>query len=369
MIKKIFDTFVWVPDYLKTTLKRRRLYAGENNGPLHVFFCICDHFEPYWNHADARTARVRINKWLDSYPEISERYPDSNGERLKYSFFYPEEEYTRDDMNALAEFCRAGYGEVEIHLHHDDDTSENLKKTLLSYKSRLYKDHGLLSLDRRSNEISYGFIHGNWALDNSRPDGRMCGVNNELDILQQTGCYADFTMPSAPDVTQIRKVNSIYCAVDDPNRPRSHETGYDLEVGKTGEGLLMVQGPISLNWKKRSYGILPRIENGGLMENNPPSASRIHAWINQHIHITGFKDGVFVKIYTHGTQEKNMKMLFQDRYLEFLLEYLSALAKDQQKYKIYFTSAREMTNMIHAIMDGKTDNFNACRDYRYYTPN
>ncbi|RJP77247.1 MAG: hypothetical protein C4522_15960 [Desulfobacteraceae bacterium] len=366
MIQKIINTFVWVPDYLKKYLERRTIYTAESDRPINIFFCICDHFEPYWNHADARTARIRINRWLDSYPVISERYLDSSGKRLKYSFFYPEEEYTHEDLNVLAGFCHAGYGEVEIHLHHDNDTSENLKKTLLDYKSRLYEDHGLLSIDKTSGGISYGFIHGNWALDNSRPDGRLCGVNDELDILQQTGCYADFTMPSAPDVTQIKKVNSIYYTVDDPIRPKSHETGDDLEIGRKGKGLLMVQGPISLNWKNRSFGILPRVENGGLMENNPPTASRIHSWIDQRIHIKGFPYGIFVKIYTHGTQEKNMKMLFQDNYLEFLLEYLSSLARNNKKYNIYFTSAREMTNIIHAIMDGKTDNFDDYRDYRYH---
>ena len=68
--------------------------------------------------------------------------------------------------------------------------------------------HGLLSRDRYTGEVGYGFIHGNWALDNSRPDGRMCGVDNELDVLRETGCYADFTLPSAPSPTQTRKINS-----------------------------------------------------------------------------------------------------------------------------------------------------------------
>ena len=93
--------------------------------------------------------------------------------------------------------------------------------------------HGLLACDRRTGRPAYGFIHGNWALDNSRPDGRWCGVNNELDVLRETGCYADFTFPSAPSPTQPRKINSIYYAVDDPQptpfaRPgdrRRHPTG------------------------------------------------------------------------------------------------------------------------------------------------
>ena len=60
------------------------------------------------------------------------------------------------------------------------------------------------------------------------PDGRCCGVNDEIDILRETGCYADFTLPSSPSPTQTRKINSIYYAVDDPLEPKSHDWGTDV---------------------------------------------------------------------------------------------------------------------------------------------
>ncbi|MEJ7636728.1 MAG: hypothetical protein WKF75_01760 [Singulisphaera sp.] len=50
-------------------------------------------------------------------------------------------------------------------------------------------------------------------------------VNNEIDVLRETGCYADFTLPSAPSPTQTRQINSIYYASDDPRRPKSHDRG------------------------------------------------------------------------------------------------------------------------------------------------
>ena len=105
------------------------------------------------------------------------------------------------------------------------------RRRSLDFKELLADRHGLLSRDRRTGELAYGFIHGNWALDNSRPDGRWCGVNNELDVLRETGCYADFTLPSAPSPTQTRKINSLYYAVDDPAAPRSHDTGVDVGDG------------------------------------------------------------------------------------------------------------------------------------------
>ena len=62
----------------------------------------------------------------------------------------------------------------------------------------VYNEEGDLPWTGERSEVGYAFIHGNWSLCNSRPDGRYCGVNNELDVLRETGCYADFTLPSAP---------------------------------------------------------------------------------------------------------------------------------------------------------------------------
>lgn len=344
MIGKITSTLNWLPHYLAREI--RRTVQGERVPPKHVYFCICDHFEPYWNKADKKTARKRIQRWTNEYPKIADKYRDSNGNVLKWSFFYPEEEYQEDDLNEMARLCQAGYGEVEIHLHHDNDTSENLRRTLIDYKHRLHEKHGLLSVDKKSGEIVYGFIHGNWSLCNSRKDGRWCGVNDEINILQETGCYADFTMPSAPSDTQTRKVNSIYYAVDKPGRPKSHDWGVDAEVGKTGEGLLMVQGPLGLDWGRRKFGVFPRIEHSGLMGNFPPSAERVKLWIDAGVSVKGAPEHVFVKLYTHGTQEGVMRMLFDDGGLERMFI-------DLQGYgvSVSYVSARELVNKFENIRD------------------
>src|SRR5258707_498316 len=89
--------------------------------------------------------------------------------------------------------------------------------------------------DPHPQEEMYAFIHGNWALDNSRPDGRWCGINNELDVLRETGCFADFTLPSAPSPCQTSTINRIYYAVDDPKRPKSHDTGFPIAEHRTPE--------------------------------------------------------------------------------------------------------------------------------------
>jgi hypothetical protein len=362
MIDKVRNSLIWLPHYLQRSL-RSRLTAGSVK-PKHVYFCICDHFEPYWNKADKATARRRLQIWIDQWPKIAEKYRDSDGEMLKYSFFYPEEEYQKDDLDALAGLCHAGYGEVEIHLHHDNDTSENLRRTLLDYKKRLHEEHGLLSVDKRTGEIVYGFIHGNWSLCNSRKDGRWCGVNDEIRILQETGCYADFTLPSSPSDTQTRKVNSIYYAVDKPGMPKSHDWGKDAQVGVKQEGLLMVQGPLALNWQRRKFGLLPRIENGELTAVNPGDAERVRNWCRQGICVQGAGEHVFVKVHTHGTQEKIMQMFFDEKGLEALLVQLTSVAEEMGT-ALHFVSAREMVNIVRALEEGTAAEFGGMMDWRY----
>ncbi len=352
MITKIRDNLGWLPHYFARNFKRK--IFGPHVKPKHIYFCICDHFEPYWNKADKATARRRLQRWLDEWPKVAEKYRDSDGEMLKYSFFYPEEEYQKDDLDALAELCHAGYGEVEIHLHHDNDTSENLRRTLLDYKKRLHEEHGLLSVDKRTGEIVYGFIHGNWALDNSRPDGRWCGVNDEITVLQETGCYADFTMPSAPSNTQTRKVNSIYYAVDDPGKPKSHDWGRSSRVEDKSDGLLIVQGPLCLSWRRKKWGLLPRIENSGLMATNSVNRARIKAWVDAGVTVRGAEDHLFIKIYAHGTQEANLSWFFDGGGGESLFEELNCFT-GMFGATLHFVSARELVNAVHQLERGEAD--------------
>ena len=51
-------------------------------------------------------------------------------------------------LDALASLCRQGFGEVEVHLHHDGDCAEALRERLRAYKNLLAQRHQLLSRDR-----------------------------------------------------------------------------------------------------------------------------------------------------------------------------------------------------------------------------
>ena len=340
---------IWVLSYLKRLLLVRKWEKENRDRPIHILFTICDHFEPYWNNVNDWVALNRVDTWITEYPKIASNHKDSLGRHPRYCFFYPIEEYHPDLMNRLAFICKRGFGEVEIHLHHDNDTGENLRHTILNYKAILFNVHGLLCKSKFSSEIKYGFVHGNWALDNSRPDGKWCGVNNEISILEETGCYADFTMPSAPDITQTRTVNSIYYAIDDPIAPKSHDKGMMALAGaKNTNGLLCIQGPLAFDVTRRKWGILPRIENGCITPDVAVTPSRIRLWIKQLVHVHKRPDILFVKLHTHGAQEKIMDFFFEKDGLNNLFFQLKRFCLEN-RLQLHYVSAREMYNVVKGL--------------------
>jgi hypothetical protein len=351
---------IWLGTYVCQAPRRRARRRGQ---PVHVLLCICDHYEPDLGNAPPDKAWRRVERWLEDYPRQFSRFRDSDGRPPQHSFFYPMEVYVAEHLDALAGLCRAGFGEVEIHLHHDNDTSEGLRRRLLEYKELLATRHGLLPRHRRTGELAYAFIHGNWALDNSRPDGRCCGVNNELDVLRETGCYADFTLPAAPNAAQTRKINSLYYAVDDPQRPKSHDWGTDVGTAPTPENaLLMIQGPLLLDWRHRKWGVAPHLENGCLQGSQPPSLERLDLWLKARVQVPARPDWFFVKLHTHGANEGNWGALLGDAMVRFH-EGLARRAEADPDFHYHYVTAREMYNLVRAAEAGWTGSVADARDF------
>jgi hypothetical protein len=294
----------------------------------------------------------RVDRWVRDYPRTVAGIVDSRGRPPQQTFFYPAEEYNPKHLEKLAGLCRQGLGDVEVHLHHDNDTADHLRDTLEKFKKSLFHEHGLLRKNGQG-EITYGFIHGNWALCNSRPDGRWCGVNNELTVLHQTGCYADFTMPSAPSPTQTSTVNSIYYATDWPPRPKAHDAGIAAQVGAAPpkEGLLLIQGPLQLDWRRRKWGVLPRLENGELHGGFPPTMARFELWLRAGVGVAGRPNWIFVKLHTHGAPERNASMLLGGPMRRFHQD-LAAYATQGHLLQYYYVTAHEMADLVHQAEAG-----------------
>lgn len=356
----------WLPGYLASIARRPRAGAG----PRHLFFCVADHFEPGGRGATPAVARATIARWVESYPRLAAEFRDSLGRPPMHTFFYPAEEYDAECVSRLEPLCRDGFGEVEVHLHHRRDTAEHLAATLVAIRDCLRTRHGFLGTDR-DGALRYGFVHGNWALCNSRPDGDWCGVDAELAVLRGTGCYADFTFPSAPSPTQPRRVNSLYHARDRAGQPRGHDRGVPATVGQTEAArdqaqLLLVQGPLALNWRRRKWGLLPRVENAELAGANPPSADRARLWAAQQIHVRGCPDWVFVKVHTHGAVPANADVLLGAP-MHALHRALQAHFNDGRQWRLHYVSARELANTIFAAEHGVVDPA-AARDFAILPP-
>ena len=339
----------WVVSYVLQVSRRRAITRP--TGEIHVLLCIADHFEPGHGEVSNEVARARVARWIQDYPEKLGGFRDCDGRTPRHTFFYPIEDYDPEHLDALAGLCRLGYGEIELHLHHDNDTAENLRTTLQQARDLFRRRHGLLPQDRRTGRLAYGFIHGNWALDNSRPDGRLCGVNNELDVLRETGCYADFTFPSAPSRTQPRKINSIYYAVDDPDRPRSHDRGIDAGTGPIPlDGLLLIQGPLMLDWRHRRWSLIPVTENGCIQASQPPEIDRLELWLEAGIQVPTRPDWFFVKLHAHGAPEDSHETLLGEPMMRLLVELADRAHRDPH-FHYHYVTAREMYNLVKAAED------------------
>ncbi len=358
---KAFDK--WLLSYL--TRPRSNLPTDQT---VDILICVCDHFEPF--HAtDKNGAMARMDTWNKAFPKLISKFKDADGVSPRHTFFYPIEQYDRDVIDRLEELTAACGGEVEIHLHHDNDTAESLRSAITQGITD-FRRHGFLSRDP-NGDIRYAFIHGDWALDNSHPSGRHCGVRDELRVLRESGCYADLTMPSAPSPTQTRIVNCVYYAKSTTS-PKSHDKGVPVGAGASStrerrddtSQLLLIQGPLGLNWNRRKLSLLPRIENGDLTGANPPTTDRLRLWLRLHNHVAERPEVVFIKLHTHGAIERNSGVFLGDPYRRFH-EKLLAEYNDGKRHRVHYVTSREMTNILHALEDGKTGNPGEYRDHLF----
>lgn len=217
-----------------------------------------------------------------------------------------------------------------------------------------FQQYGALISSGPQPETHFAFIHGNWALDNSTPD---CGVNNELDILFKQGCYADFTFSTIGTDAQPGKINSIYY-VRDTDDPKSYDDGQDAEVGNSVNDRLMIfEGPLGITW---DFGL----EYGAVESYAIPTPARIHRWIDANIHVRGRPEWVFVKVYSHGSQNADVIL---NRHLSLMLADLRRICQERG-IKLHFMTAREAYNVVKAAEEGQTEDPELYRDYRIPKP-
>jgi len=365
---KARGTLPWVPAYCWQRLTRHLPRVK----PLHLIIALADHFEPAilphttGRHAARVVQEQRLARWCREYPKAVAEWPDHDGRNFRHTYFYPAEQYDEGLIDLLAEHCHEGWGEIEVHLHHGVETAgtpESTRQVLTEFRDALVR-HGCLSQLDGNGGPRYAFVHGNFALANSM-QGRFCGVDSEIEILAETGCYADFTLPSSPNPAQTSRINALYECNWPLSRKAAHREGRDLRSGRFSPLLpLMIQGPLLLDFSRRSrHWPLPTIENGALTGNRPPTMGRLKLWRKAGITVEGRPDWLFIKLHCHGMDPRDHEAMLGSSLRRFLRE-LKEQSRNGREYQIHYVTAREMSNLVLAACDGCEGNPNDYRDYR-----
>jgi hypothetical protein len=324
----------------------------------HLIFIFVDHFEP--------SNRDQVETWTRQYPRFAKRFEDAAGNRPRHTWFYDGEDPFV--LSALGRLCSMKLGEIEIHLHHGRDTAQGLRETLEKRK-RLWAGFGALVTPGPGPTSTFGFIHGKWSLDNSRGE-EFCGVNNELTVLREAGCYADFTFPAWGRM-QPAKRSSIYYAKDDPKQPKSYDTGQDVEAGRPPSGdLLIFEGPGRFSGIPRSPARIPGLARladriwltCALDGHLPPWPDRVDRWVREDVTVKGRPEWVFVKVHTHGARPDNYPVYFGE-WAERLYTYLGMKYNDGRQWKLHYATAREAYNMVKAAEAEKVGDPEEYRNY------
>ena len=360
----------WLSSYPSWRIRRMISRASEA-APARpdIILIVANHFEPAWNSSrvalDERDQISRVRDWLVKARRIGALIRDFDDVPFKHTNFYPAEQYSYELLGMLAGLQTEGLGEVEIHLHHGvdrPDTAENLRRSLVDFRDRLAGEHKCLSRMMAAPTPMYGFVHGNFALANSA-GGRCCGVDSEMQILAETGCYADFTLPSAPDQSQVAVINSIYECGGRLDRGRPHNTGPSLSTARPPQLPILITGPLIFDWSKRKHGLRwPRVDGGALARNQPFDDRRFRKWISAGISVQGRPDWIFVKLFCHGFFPQDQDYCIGEPLIRSLDGVLNT-AHRTGEFKIHFATAREAFNIAMAAAHGKSGEPGEYRDY------
>ncbi len=338
----------------------RRIY--EPSDQTHVIFLVANHWEP----GTGVEAIPRVEKWMNMARETGNALRDHDGMPFRHTNFYPAEQYDRPLLEMLSELQAEGFCEVEIHLHHGvdaPDTAENTRRILEEFRDTLAEEHKCLSREEPTSPVKYAFVHGNWALANSA-GGRWCGVDSEMEILAETGCYGDFTLPSVPHQSQVSRINAIYTCGYPLSQRKPHRSGPDVVVGKKPPLPIIFEGPLTFDWTRRIHSLpVPRVDDGALAKNYPLSLNRFNRWRNARITVAGRPDWVFVKLYSHGFFDWDQDAMIGAQMRRFMNEVLE-LSEKTQELSVYFATAREAFNMVMAAVDGLSGSPGRYRDYK-----
>ncbi len=332
--------YIFLPDYFRSLLPTAE--QATVAGPTHIFFLFVDHFEPLWD-------LERTQQWAARYRALAKRHLDSSGRPAQHTWFYPAEQIDDGILNELRQLMSEGLGEVELHYHHDGDTRETLVPSLRYAIEEMQRFGFLKTVDGKT---SFAFIHGNSGLDDG--DGEYCGVTDELRLLREFGCFADFTFPAVYHRAQPPFVNNIYAARDDDS-PRSYRFRLPLSDLRNGKADLMIfQGPLVIAPTLSLRRLFLEVDDGDIHPAIPANPTRVRRWINANVHVPGRPDWVFVKVFGHSVSTPGDTEEALGPHFDSALTELERHYNDGRRYVLHYVTAREAYNLAMAAASGAT---------------
>jgi len=332
-------------------------------------FIMCDHWEPGQGDEALKTA----DQWLNNLEEVAKRHSDSSGRPFQYSWFYPIDNFDDRVIERVAVTARRGFGEIEVHWHHNHPGGTGFREDLHQALARFTRVGALVSAPDAAPQ--FAFIHGNWTLDNSGA-ARFCGVDDEISALLDAGCYGDFTFPALGTAAQPSQINRILFTLDTPGPKSYEENAVEAQVGQTGTGLMMMQGPMGLDFRNplilMEYGALDDAEGTDLSGRlrHPETAAdyfqphRVHLWNRLGCRVAGRPDVVFVKIHAHGVQHRDL--IFGGE-LDAMLNAVTEYCTDRG-IKLHYVTAREAYNLVRALEQDERGPLTDLLDYTIAAP-
>lgn len=114
----------------------------------------------------------------------------------------------------------------------------------------------------------------------------------------------------------------------------------------------MVQGVLALDWGRRKWGLLPRLEISELSWHNPPDLRRMPLWLERAPVVKGAEQVRFIKLTCHGAPEQEHPVLL-GKAMRTFLEGLCNVYNDGQRFCLWFMTSREMAQTIHRLERGE----------------
>jgi hypothetical protein len=331
--------YLFLPDYVRWASGPRSV--APTSGTTHIFLLFVDHFEPDFD-VD------RTEDWAQRYAALAVRHHDSQGRPPQHTWFFPGEQTSAPVLRVLQQMVAAGFGEVELHYHHDNDTADSLRPKLRTAIEDMQR-FGFLKT--ATGETRFAFIHGDFGLDNGNGTG-MCGVNDEIRLLRELGCFGDFTFPSIYLEAQPPIVNSIYAARDDPG-PKSYAHALPLIALRSGNAdLMMFEGPLLFApaWSVRRLFV--ELDDGDIHPVMPASPARVERWIRANVHVPERPDWIFLKIFAHGASTPGDTEEIVGPHFDETLSYLETHYNDGQRFRLHYVTARQAYNLAISAAEG-----------------